>query len=123
RPAASAQTAAGPRGATRARGERVRGGIKIPHFAVPRPSILDWYVLKQAARVSALAGVGLLGLFYISTFIDLSDHLFKGRTTPIVILSYMWLETPQFIYFVIPLGVLIGALVTIGSLTKNSELT
>jgi LPS export ABC transporter permease LptF/LPS export ABC transporter permease LptG len=101
----------------------VRIVIRVPHFAYPRPSILDWYVLKQAARVSLLAGVSLLGLFYISTFIDLSDHLFKGETTGMMVLRYLWFETPQFSYYVIPLSVLIGVLVTIGSLTKNAELT
>jgi len=115
--------AAGSTGAAR-RGGRVRVVIRIPaHFAIPRPSILDWYVLKQAARVSMLAGVSLLGLFYISTFIDLSDHLFKGRTTGMTIARYLWYETPQYAYYVIPLAVLIGVLVTIGSLTKNAELT
>jgi LPS export ABC transporter permease LptF/LPS export ABC transporter permease LptG len=109
--------------APRARGAGVKVVIKISRFVMPRPSILDWYVLKQAARVSALAGTALLGLFYVSTFIDLSDHLFKGRASLIMIFRYMWLETPQFTYYIIPLGILIGALVTIGSLTKYSELT
>ena len=62
-----------------ARGTRVVVVVRIPHIAFPRPSILDWYVLKQGLRVSVLAGAGLLGLFYIASFIDLSDHLFKGR--------------------------------------------
>lgn len=123
----SAIAAGGPVAAaeasSRPRGDRVRVVIRIPHFALPRPSILDWYVSRQAAHVSLLASAALLGLFYISTFIDLSDHLFKGQTTLLMILQYVCLETPQFIYYIIPLAVLIGALVTIGSLTKNSELT
>jgi LPS export ABC transporter permease LptG len=97
--------------------------IRIPHIAMPGPSILDWYVLKQAGRVSVLAAASLLGLFYISTFIDLSDHLFKGRTTGMMVLRHLWFSTPQFTYYVIPLAVLIGSLVTIGGLTKSSELT
>jgi LPS export ABC transporter permease LptG len=107
----------------KAGGDRVRVVIRVPHFALPRPSILDWYVLKAAGRVSLLATFALLGLFYISTFIDLSDHLFKGRTTGMMVVRYLWLMTPQFTYFVIPLAVLLGTLVTIGGLTKNSELT
>src|SRR5205823_7528146 len=105
------------------RGDRVRVVIKIPHFATPGPSILDWYVVKQAGRVCALAAGSLLGLFYISTFIDLSDHLFKGKATGMMVLRYLWYATPQFTYYVIPLAVLIGTLVTIGGLMKNSELT
>jgi LPS export ABC transporter permease LptG len=40
-----------------------------------------------------------------------------------MVLRYLWFATPQFMYYVIPLAVFIGALVTIGALTKNSELT
>ncbi|MBE3072216.1 MAG: LptF/LptG family permease, partial [Acidobacteria bacterium] len=34
-----------------------------------------------------------------------------------------WYETPQFVYYVIPLSLLIAGLVTVGALTKSSELT
>jgi LPS export ABC transporter permease LptG/LPS export ABC transporter permease LptF len=104
------------------RGTRVIVVIKIPHVAFPRPSILDWYVLKQGLRVSTLAATGLLALFYIASFIDLSDHLFKGRTTAFTVLTYLWWASPQFTYYLVPLAVLLGALVTIGTLTKNTEL-
>jgi len=109
-----------PNGA--ARGTRVMVVIKVPRIAFPRPSILDWYVLKHGLRVSGIAGVGLLGLFYIASFIDLSNHLFTGRTSTLMILRYLWWASPQFMYYVVPLTVLMGALVTIGALTKNSEL-
>jgi lipopolysaccharide export LptBFGC system permease protein LptF len=117
------RAASPPDGAVSAgKGTRVVVVIKIPHVALPRPSILDWYVLKQGLRVSVLAGAGLLALFYIASFIDLSDHLFKGRTSGVAILTYLWWATPQFTYYLVPLAVLMGALVTIGALTKNTEL-
>lgn len=105
-----------------ARGTRVVVVVKVPHIAFPRPRILDWYVLKQGLRVSILAGAGLLALFYVATFIDLSDHLFKGRTSGMTVLTYLWWASPQFTYYLVPLAVLMGALVTIGTLTKNTEL-
>ena len=77
----------------------------VPNFAVPRPNILDLYVLKLSLRIFALSIAALLGLFYISTFIDLSSHLFKGRTTGATILVYFWHSTPQYLYFIIPLAV------------------
>jgi LPS export ABC transporter permease LptG/LPS export ABC transporter permease LptF len=113
--------AAVPNGAP-AKGARVIVVIKLPHIAFPRPSILDWYVLKQGLRVSILAGAGLLALFYVASFIDLSDHLLKGRTTLFDVLRYLFWATPQYIYYLVPLAVLMGALVTIGALTKNTEL-
>ena len=49
----------------------------------------------------------MLGLFYISTFIDLSDKLFKGQTTLAMILAFLWWSTPQFLSYIIALAVLL----------------
>ena len=63
-----------------------------------------------------------MGLFYISTFLDKSDKLFKGQVTLGMLLQFLWWETPQFLYYIIAIAVLLSAIVTIGLLTKNSEL-
>jgi LPS export ABC transporter permease LptF/LPS export ABC transporter permease LptG len=96
--------------------------IRVPHFEIPRPTLLDSYVAKQYLRILGMTIVGMLGLFYISTFIDLSDKLFKGQTTLGRIGEYLFWASPQFLSYIIALAVLLSALVTIGLLTKNSEL-
>ncbi|MGH9148111.1 MAG: LptF/LptG family permease, partial [Vicinamibacterales bacterium] len=96
--------------------------IRVPDFSLPGPTILDRYVVQASARAILVAGGIFLGLFYIATFLDLSDKLFKGQTTGWMILTLLWFSTPQYLYYVIPLAVLIGTLVTIGTITKNSEL-
>jgi lipopolysaccharide export system permease protein len=98
--------------------------IRIPHIRlpVPRPKLLDWYLSTLFAKVLALAFFGLLGIFYISTFIDLADKLFKGTTTGAVLLQYLYFATPQFVFYIVPLSILITAMVVIGIITKNSEL-
>jgi LPS export ABC transporter permease LptG/LPS export ABC transporter permease LptF len=96
--------------------------IKIPHFELPRPNLLDIYVARQYLRILGMTVIALLGLFYISTFLDLSDKWFKGQTSIGQILGFLWWSTPQFLSYVIALAVLLSALVTIGLLTKNSEL-
>jgi len=103
-------------------GKRVVVVIRIPQLSVPRPNLLDGYVARMYLKIIAVAFVGMLGIFYISTFIDLSDKLFKGQTTGAMILRYMWWTTPQYIYFVLPISALVATLVTIGILTKTSEL-
>jgi LPS export ABC transporter permease LptG/LPS export ABC transporter permease LptF len=90
------------------------------HF--PRPSILDRYVAAMYARVFALCAFGLLGLFYVSTFIDRSDKVFKGTATWGMMGAYFWYIGPQYVYYVLPMSVLLATLVTIGVFTKNSEL-
>ena len=87
-----------------------------------RVNVLDGYIGKMYLRVFLLTFAALVGIFQISTFIDLSDKLFKGTATANMLLTYMWYQTPQFIYWCIPLSVLIGGLVTVGILTRTSEL-
>jgi LPS export ABC transporter permease LptF/LPS export ABC transporter permease LptG len=84
--------------------------------------ILDHYVTTSYGRVLGLAAAALIGIFYISTFLDLSDKVFKGDATWGMLGEYMTFVTPQYLYYVIPLAVLVAALVTVSVLTKNNEL-
>ena len=86
-------------------------------------AILDRYVAKMYLHWVGVAFVGLLGIFYITTFIDLSDKLFKEQATGAMLLRYFWYATPQFIYYVLPISGLVATLVTVGLLTRTSELT
>jgi len=96
--------------------------VRLPRLRLPLPGLLDVYISRSYLRLLGLTFVSLLGLFYISSFIDLSEKLFKGQTTLPKLLSYFWYATPQFIYYVIPIAALVSVLVTIGLLTRNSEL-
>ena len=96
--------------------------IRIPQFELPRPNLIDLYIARMYVRTLAISIVGIMGLFYISTFIDKSDKLFKGQVTLGTILALLWWETPQFLSYIIAIAVLLSAIVTIGVLTKNSEL-
>jgi LPS export ABC transporter permease LptG/LPS export ABC transporter permease LptF len=118
-PRAPART---PRGASSAARRGVVVVIKVPHFWLPRFKLLDGYVAKAYLRVLALAFSGMLGIFYIATFIDWSDNLFKGQATGAQLSQFLWYSTPQFIYYVLPMSALVATLVTIGLLTKSSEL-
>jgi LPS export ABC transporter permease LptF/LPS export ABC transporter permease LptG len=96
--------------------------VRVPHLNLPKPTLLDSYVARQYGRILAMTMTGMLGLFYISTFIDKSDKLFKGQVTIGMVLEFLFWSTPQFLVYIIALAVLMAGLVTIGLLTKNSEL-
>lgn len=115
---ASAGLSAAPRG----RAQRVVVVVRIPHINIPGPRLLDVYVSREYLRIFLLGVIGLLGIFYISTFIDLVDKLFRGEATSAMLLRYFYFRTPQFVYYVIPMGVLVSTLVTVGIMSKNSEL-
>jgi lipopolysaccharide export system permease protein len=99
-----------------------RRGWGLPRLRVPLVRVLDVYISREYLRLVVIGILGLLALFYVSTFIDLADKLFRGETTWAMLTRYFYFRTPQFVYYVIPMSVLVSTLVTIGLLTKNSEL-
>jgi LPS export ABC transporter permease LptG/LPS export ABC transporter permease LptF len=92
------------------------------YIRIPGLTILDDYITRTYTKYALLSLAGLLGIIYIAAFVDVSDKLFKGMVTPLVIVEYFRYSTPEWLYYVIPLAVLLSALVTIAMLTKNSEL-
>ena len=95
--------------------------VTVSAGSLPGVNILDWYVTKTYLRWVGLAFVGLLGIFYIATFIDLSDKLFKDETTGAMLLRYFWHATPQFVYYVLPVAGLVATLVTIGAAHQDER--
>jgi LPS export ABC transporter permease LptG len=71
----------------------------------------------------ALAFLGLMGLYYIGTVIDLSEKLFKGQANGWMLAQYLWYSTPRFVYYTLPIATLVAVLGTVGGLTRSSELT
>ena len=96
--------------------------VKVPQFSLPGPRLLDVYLAKQYFRILGMTTVGMLGLFYISTFVDLSDKWFKGQTSLGMLAQFLLWSTPEWLTYILALAVLLSSLVTIGLLTKNSEL-
>jgi len=96
--------------------------VRSSLLRLPGVKILDFYTSQQYARVFVLAVISALGVFYIATFIDLADKLFRGSATTVMMLRFFYYQTPQFLYYIIPIAVLVATLVTIGVMTKNSEL-
>jgi lipopolysaccharide export LptBFGC system permease protein LptF len=96
--------------------------VRIPRLNVWRPRLLDLYVARQYLHVFGLGIVALLGIFYIATFIDYADKLMRGTATTRMLLAYFYYRTPEFTSYIIPMSALVATLVTIGVMTKNSEL-
>jgi LPS export ABC transporter permease LptG/LPS export ABC transporter permease LptF len=97
--------------------------IRFPRLHAPVPKIIDRYISRIYLRIAGLSFLALLGIFYISTFIDKSDKIFKGQATTRAVIALLAYMTPQFVYYVIPIATLLSALVTFGVLSRSSELT
>jgi LPS export ABC transporter permease LptG/LPS export ABC transporter permease LptF len=104
-------------------GRRVVVVIRLPQLSWLLPNILDRYISAIYLRTAAISFAALLGIFYISTFIDKSDKLFKGQASTGTVVQLLGFMTPQFVYYVIPLAALLSVLVTFGLLSRSSELS
>jgi LPS export ABC transporter permease LptG/LPS export ABC transporter permease LptF len=91
------------------------------HVALPF-GILDRYVAFTYLRLLGLSALALVGVFYISAFIELSEKVFRGTGTWSMLGTFMIFTTPQYLYYIVPLAVLLASLVTVAIFTKNSEL-
>ncbi len=104
-------------------GPRVVLVIRIPPLPTLRPRLLDLYVGGRYLRTGAVAFFGLLALYYVVEFIELSEKVQKGQATLAMVGDYFYYATPTFAYFVAPLAVLVAVLTTFGGLTRTNELT
>jgi LPS export ABC transporter permease LptG/LPS export ABC transporter permease LptF len=116
-------SAAAPSSSAQPRGRRVVVVVRFPRLRMPTPGLLDRYISRIYIRMVGLSFLALLGLVYISTFIDRSDKLFKGQASTGMLASLLVYFTPQFVYYVIPIAALLSVLVTFGILSRTSELT
>jgi LPS export ABC transporter permease LptG/LPS export ABC transporter permease LptF len=83
---------------------------------------LDRYVALTYLRMLGLSGLALCSVFYIAAFTELTEKVLKGAGTWTMLWTFMLYQTPQYLYYIIPLSVLLATLVTVALLTKNSEL-
>lgn len=125
--AAAGSTSAQPGAPGSAARRRPGGGvvvvIKVPQGVMPSFNLLDRYLSRIYLRVFGVTFLGMLAVFYVAIFTDYSEYLFKGRTTGQMMLSFFLYSTPQYVYYITALAALVGTLITVGLLTRTSELT
>jgi LPS export ABC transporter permease LptG/LPS export ABC transporter permease LptF len=87
------------------------------------PLILDGYVLREFVTTFALVLVSFVLLLLVFTFFELLGDIVRNRTPLVTVGEYLINLTPNMLYNITPLGVLVAVLVTFGVLTRTNELT
>jgi LPS export ABC transporter permease LptF/LPS export ABC transporter permease LptG len=108
---------------TEARSPRQRLGHWTRSFA-NHPKffrVLDVYVLRGFWFFFTLVLVVFVALFILVTLFELLPHIVKNRVDTSTVVSYFVYLTPQILYYVIPLTVLLAILINLGALTKTNE--
>ena len=87
------------------------------------PQVVDRYVLKSFLFWCALLLVGFVLMTHVYEFFDLLSDIVKNNIGMTRVLSYLFFRTPELIFELVPLSVLVAVLVTFGVLTKHNEIT
>jgi len=84
---------------------------------------LDKYILKEFITIFLLILAALTGLYIIADFFERVRMFLSNNATPGQIISYFLLNIPMILSQMIPVATLLGALLSFGLLSKNSEIT
>jgi LPS export ABC transporter permease LptG len=112
---------------------RLRGGLPAaaPQMrARPRgwrlvllPQLVDAYVLNSFVFYFVLLLISFVLMTQVYTFFELLSDIVKNHVAMIRVFTYLLFLTPELIYELTPLAVLVAVLITFGVLTKHNEIT
>ncbi len=84
--------------------------------------ILEFYIGKILLRHIMITIVVLLGLFTFVSFIEELNDLDKGSYGILQVIQYVILTIPKNLYLVFPMAALIGSILGLSTLARDSEL-
>jgi LPS export ABC transporter permease LptG len=105
----------------RAGRQRLKGWTRVLTHHPKFFRLLDIYILRGFWFFFALVLTVFVALFILVTLFELLPHIVKNGTDTSIVIAYFIYLTPQILYYVIPLTVLLAILINLGTLTKTNE--
>ncbi|MBZ5534345.1 MAG: LptF/LptG family permease [Acidobacteriia bacterium] len=87
------------------------------------PHILDEYILRGFFTYLLLSLGAFIMIFIIVTLFELISDIVRNNISPLTTIYYFVFLTPQIVYTLTPLAVLVATLVNFGLLTKTNQIT
>ena len=85
-------------------------------------SLLDLYIGRTIVHQALLVMAVLVGLFALVIFVDQIDDIGSGDYGVIQAFIFVGLSVPRIVYEVFPMAVLLGAILGLSSMARDSEL-
>ncbi|MBZ5554243.1 MAG: LptF/LptG family permease [Acidobacteriia bacterium] len=87
------------------------------------PHILDEYILRGFFAYLLLSLAAFIIIFIIVTLFELISDIVRNDISPLTTIYYFVFLTPQIVYTLTPLAILVATLVNFGLLTKTNQIT
>jgi LPS export ABC transporter permease LptG/LPS export ABC transporter permease LptF len=84
--------------------------------------VIDRYVLRGFCFYFVLVLVVFVGLFIVVTLFELLPDIVSNHSSILTVILYFIFYTPQMLFWVVPLTVLLAILINLGTLTKSNEI-
>ena len=84
--------------------------------------MIDLYLVKTFTLYLLLTLGICVGLFYLFTFFELIDDVFKNETPYSLFLDYFFYLLPHILMLLVPLCILMATLITFGLLDKTGQI-
>jgi len=85
--------------------------------------VLTRYIAGEFLKLFAYCLFGLILVYLLFDFIDRAGNFFKSDPQMIHVLLYFLYKIPTIVFQLVPVSVLLGTLLTLALLSKNSEIT
>jgi LPS export ABC transporter permease LptG len=87
------------------------------------PQLVDTYILTSFLTYLALVLTSFVALTLIYNFFELIGDMLRNNIPLSTMFTYLFFLSPQLIYTLMPVGVLVAVLATFGMMSKNNEVT
>jgi LPS export ABC transporter permease LptF/LPS export ABC transporter permease LptG len=87
------------------------------------PQVVDRYVLQSFLFYFVLLLVSFVLMTHVYTFFELLSDIVKNHITMLRVFTYLFFLTPELVFQLAPIAVLVAVLITFGILTKHNEIT
>ncbi|HUX67112.1 MAG TPA: LptF/LptG family permease [Terriglobales bacterium] len=87
------------------------------------PSLLEGYVIREFLGYTGLLLASFLILVLVFTLFELTGSIVQHHIPASVVAQYLLYFSPQMLYMMIPVAILVGVLVTFGLMSKANEIT
>lgn len=86
-------------------------------------SVLFRYVSREFLKLFFMCLIGLIVVYLVFDFIDRAGNFFRKDPSLIHVLLYFVYKIPTIIFQLVPVSVLLGTLLTLAIMSRNSEIT
>ena len=100
------------------------GPARTSSFRLPMlPQIVDTYILSGFLFYTAVVLASLVSMILVYEFFDLMGDMFRNKIGFGIMLEHLFFLTPQLIYEMVPVSVLVAILVHLTVLSKQNEVS